>query len=240
MYLPVGRKKNKATPPHPQNLLSKEGKHYFSMYYLHTCKGPVCATFFLQERALSAVKGSNLWPTAQGHQGCTWPSPAAPPSPAEGCTGHTGALWGERPWTTLDRFQLVPALVWAPHRAPKPPPVRGSPDHAGGCASDRGYAARSKRGALEQERLWGARRGRTRGPWLRGTRLELRVWKEARRAGGGAALGACGRGSAEAEEQCEAASSGGRGPSGGQAPHTHPDPCPARPRLTDGIGRKGT
>lgn len=44
----------------PQNLLSKEGKHYFSMYCLHNCKGPVCATFFLQERTLSAVKGSNL------------------------------------------------------------------------------------------------------------------------------------------------------------------------------------
>lgn len=137
------KKKEQSYHPHPQNLLSKEGKHYFSRYCLHTCKGPVCATFFLQERALSAVEEATsdqmprvttaaldppLLPAPHPSRGLYWAHPAVP------CEGRGCEL----PWTGSSWFQHwceLPIARQNLHQSGAPPitqlaaPVRGGTQH---------------------------------------------------------------------------------------------------------------
>lgn len=138
MYLPIGRKKNKATIPTPK-IYSRKKENYFSRYCLHTCKGPVCATFSLQERALRAVEGATsdqmprvttaaldppLLPAPHPSRGLYWAHPAVP-CEGRGCElPWTGSSWCELP---IARQNL--------HQSGAPPitqlavPVRGATQH---------------------------------------------------------------------------------------------------------------
>lgn len=186
------------------------------MHCPHTCKAPVCATFLPQHTELvSAVTRSHLWQM-----------PRLPLLPPSWCPVKREAM--NRPGPVAAGSGTA---VSSPSSA-KSSASQGLPPSAG-----------SKRGALEEGRLWGGRKGRTRGAWLRGH-------------GGSGALGRR-RSVLEEVWPWGAAAAGdppwGRGAVGSKGQRrtrskrrtgtTHrppPSACGALPHLAEGTGRKGT